>query len=267
MMTRLIRSILLPAGTLLAAFALSSCNTVPVVMRPDSFSTVVIDAGHGGKDSGEHTRGIAEKDVALDTAQRLRPLLQSAGFRTVMVRDDDTFVELDDRVAIADRYPNGILVSIHYNASGNSGASGIETYFWRADSYGLAARVARHLVEETSLDYHGTIRRVLRLTHNPQIPSILCECGYLTNASDASHVANAGFRQQVAEGIAAGIVDQHEHGDVGIGLLPRIRNESRSHRVARGSRRARTLSSSRHSRSPRTRHASSSNHRRRKHQD
>lgn len=270
MISRSLRLLSLPALALLVALGLSSCDTAPVVMRPGGFSTVVIDAGHGGKDSGERSHGIAEKDVTLDTAERLRPLLQHAGFRTVMVRSDDNFVELDDRVRLANRYPNGILVSIHYNASPSSSPSGIETYFWRADSYGLATRVARHLVEETSLDYRGVKRRVLRLTHNSQIPSILCECGFLTNAGEANQVRNGEFRQQVAEGITAGIVEQHDQGDVGLGLLPRMTVESsrrgRSrHRHISGSsssRHGRSSASRRHSSSGRHHTSSSSHHRR-----
>ena len=244
MMTRPLSSVFLPLGLLLVAMGLCSCNTLaPVMMRPGSFSTVVIDAGHGGKDSGARSRsGLVEKNLALDTAQRLRPLLARAGFRTVMVRSDDTFVELDERVNIANRYPNAVLVSIHYNASGGGWPTGAETFFWRSDSYGLATRVERHLVQSSSLEYRGATRRVLRLTHNPRIPSILCECGFLTNAGEASHIADGSFRQRIAQGIAEGIVDQHNNGDVGIAALPPLarpavhhREVSRRHRYTHGS--------------------------------
>ncbi len=221
MTTRSPRLIFLSAGFLLTVLGLCGCNSLSI-RGPGSFSTVVIDAGHGGKDNGGRSRsGIQEKDVALDTAKRLRSLLQNAGLRTVMIRTDDTFVELDDRVNIADRYSNAILVSIHYNASPSSGPSGIETFYWQTDSYGLASRVERHLVEETSLERRGVTRRVLRLTHNPQIPSILCECGFLTNAREASLISSGDFRQRIAEGIAKGIVDQHDHGDAGLDTLSR----------------------------------------------
>jgi N-acetylmuramoyl-L-alanine amidase len=95
----------LGAGLLLAAATLfSGCTTVPTIMAPASFSTVVIDAGHGGKDSGERSRsGLLEKDLTLDTALRLQPLLDAAGLHTVMSRANDTFVELNDRVALANR--------------------------------------------------------------------------------------------------------------------------------------------------------------------
>ena len=214
----------LTSGLLVAAATLlSSCGTVPTVMAPSAFKTVVIDAGHGGKDSGERSHsGLLEKDFTLDTALRLQPLLEDAGLHTVMTRTTDTFVELDDRVAVADRNPDSILVSIHYNASPSSGPRGIQTFFWRRDSYGLAIRVQRHLVEETGLDNRGITRRVLRLTHNPMVPCILCECGFLTNAAEAETIRDPEFRQRVAEGIAAGIIEQEQQGDVGVGSLPPI---------------------------------------------
>jgi N-acetylmuramoyl-L-alanine amidase len=222
-MNRATRSVLSAVG-LVVVFLLAGCETVPPRLVPGSISTVVIDAGHGGKDSGEHPRGgLYEKDVALDTAKRLEALLRQEGFRTVLTRSDDTFVELDDRVAIADRAgPGAILVSIHYNASPSSGPEGLETYYWRADSYGLAVRVQQHMLAETEEPHHGVIRRVLRLTHNPQVPCILCEGGYLTNPSDAARIATDTYRQRLAEGIADGIVEEREQGDANIGPLPRV---------------------------------------------
>ena len=63
---------------------------------------------------------------------------------------------------------------------------------------------------------------MLRLTYNPKEPSILCECGFLTNPAEAATVREEDFRQRIAEGLAEGIIDQEEHGDVGVGALPPI---------------------------------------------
>lgn len=261
MTTHFSRGLLATVGSLAIALGLCGCGTLPT-MTPGGFSTVVIDAGHGGRDNGARSRsGLMEKTVALDTARRLRPLLQRAGFRTVMVRSDDTFVELDDRVSLANRYPNGILVSVHYNYSGGGYPEGVETFFWRTDSYGLAARVERHLALRTGLGYRGATRRVLRLTHNPQIPSILCECGFLSNGRESNLISNAGFRQQVAQGIAEGIIEQHERGDAGVGTLsnppaPAVHHEAPARRSYH--RHGRGKSSSRR---PSARHSSSAHHR------
>ena len=263
-MNRVSRLSLLAVG-LPAALFLASCGTVPRTLAPGSISTVVIDAGHGGKDSGEHPRGgLYEKDVALDTARRLDGLLREEGFHTVMTRTDDTFVELDDRVAIANRYgPGTILVSIHYNASPNSGPRGLETYYWRSDSYGLAVRVQQHMIAETDEPHNGVIRRVLRLTHNPQVPCILCEGGYLTNPSDAASIASDTYRQKLAEGIADGIVEEREQGDANIGPLPRVRETVMVHRAAHrpiSSRRRRGKTSRGSHGKSTTRHTSTTHH-------
>ncbi len=221
-MHRLFRPALRSLSLLALTLGLSACGTFNAGLRPGGFTTVVIDAGHGGKDSGESpNQYLKEKEVALDTAKRLQPLLRDSGLRVVMTRTSDYFVELDDRVAIADRYyPNAILVSIHYNASPSHAPRGVQTFFWRPDSYGLATRVQRHLIGESGLENRGVTRRVLRLTHSPRVPSILCECGFLTNRDEANLVSNPAFRQKIAQGIADGVLEEQEQGDVNIGSLP-----------------------------------------------
>src|SRR5258708_1590434 len=192
------------------------------------FTTVVLDAGHGGQDNGGTSRRGAspfqlEKNLTLDTAKRVRDLLRRSGFRVVMMRDDDYFIELDDRVARANKEGSrAILVSINYNATSNSSASGAETYFWRADSNGLATRIESHVVNATGEHSGGVIRRRLRLTRNPGIRCVLCECAYLTNAQENARVADPNTRQRIAEGIAPGIVAQTRLGDEGIPSVPEI---------------------------------------------
>ncbi|HYF37834.1 MAG TPA: N-acetylmuramoyl-L-alanine amidase [Prosthecobacter sp.] len=187
---------------------------------PKGFSTVVIDAGHGGKDAGARARGLVEKQLALDIARRLRSDL-SPGFKTVLMRNSDHFVDLDHRVRTANRYGDAVLVSIHLNY-GNRRRAGPETYYWRTDSYSLAKRVQQSLFATSP--YHssaGLVRRRLRLTRNPVIPGILVECGYLTNAREARMLNSPAYRERLAEAIARAIRAQAEHGDAGMGPLPR----------------------------------------------
>jgi N-acetylmuramoyl-L-alanine amidase len=192
------------------------------------FSTVVIDAGHGGKDSGGVSGSRApiflrEKDLTLDTAKRVRDELRKAGLRTVMMREDDHFVELDDRVRFANRQgPGAILVSIHYDAVSNQGMHGAKTFYWRADSHGLATRIQRQLVAATDETDQGVIRRRLRLTRNPDIPCVLCECAYVTNPGEAQKAATESYRQRIADGIAQGILEEHKLGDAGIASVPEL---------------------------------------------
>jgi N-acetylmuramoyl-L-alanine amidase len=193
------------------------------------FTTVILDAGHGGKDNGGTTgaRGpifIREKDVTLDTARRVRDLLKRSGLRVIMVRDADYFVDLDDRVALANRTgPGAVLVSIHYNAVGDPNANGVQTFFWHANSHGLATRIQDGVIQTTGeRSWGGVTRRRLRLTRNPEIPCVLCECAYLTSPREALKISEDAYRQKIAMGIAYGIVQQARLGDAGIPSVPEI---------------------------------------------
>ena len=81
------------------------------------FSTVVIDAGHGGRDGGSVWNGLIEKRLCLDVAKRVETGLKSSGLKTVMTRRTDTFVELEQRARTANRVPSSVFVSIHFNGS------------------------------------------------------------------------------------------------------------------------------------------------------
>ena len=192
------------------------------------FSTVVIDAGHGGKDSGGVSGRRApiflkEKDLTLETAKLVQAELRRAGVRVIMMREDDHFVELDDRVRFANRQGRGaVLVSIHYDAVSNQAMHGAKTFYWRADSHGLATRIQQQLVASTDETDQGVMRRRLRLTRNPEIPCVLCECAYITNPAEARKVATEGYRQRIAHGIAQGILEERKLGDAGIAPVPEI---------------------------------------------
>jgi N-acetylmuramoyl-L-alanine amidase len=92
--------------------------------------TVVIDAGHGGKDSGAlGISGMKEKDVVLDVARRVKKAFEASGVQVLMTRDSDVFVTLADRTAMASRPDVDLFVSIHANANRARGANGIEVYY------------------------------------------------------------------------------------------------------------------------------------------
>ncbi len=190
---------------------------------PKGFGTVIIDAGHGGQDPGavSRTTGMREKDLALDTAKRLQRQL-SGKVRTVLMRNGDEFIDLDVRAARASGKKGTILVSLHYNSSG-AGIRGPETYYWRVDSHGLATRIHRNMVAVSPSESgnRGMVRRRLRLTRNPDVPCVLAEIGYLSNASEAKLCADPAYREKMAGAIANAILDQQAKGDAGTGFLPK----------------------------------------------
>ena len=107
---------------------------------------IVVDAGHGGHDSGTlGPGGIQEKDVVLDVALRLGKLLkQRLGADVIYTRDDDTFIPLETRTAIANKAQADLFISVHANSSPDSNARGVETYYLNfttsADALEVAAR-------------------------------------------------------------------------------------------------------------------------------
>ena len=168
--------------------------------------TVVIDAGHGGHDRGGIPgQRIAEKDMTLDVAQRLKNVLSASGYRVVMTRSTDVFVPLGGRVAIANSYRNAIFVCIHFNATGRSGASGIETYFYSRESLPLASAIHYYVTGGAPSANRGVRRRGYYVLRRTSIPAVLIECGFLTNPTEAAYAQSVSYRQKLAEEIAAGI--------------------------------------------------------------
>jgi N-acetylmuramoyl-L-alanine amidase len=176
-----------------------------------SFSTVVIDPGHGGWDRGGIPGEIVpEKTVALDTALRLQKLLQGAGLRTVMTRTTDVYIPLSGRSAIANVEPDAIFVSIHYNAARRSGAHGIETYSENNRGAVLASRIQRQIVTRVSTENRGTRSAEYYVLRNCRLPAVLVECGFLTNPVEAQLALTPEYRETVAEQIAGGIIEQRQ---------------------------------------------------------
>lgn len=190
---------------------------------PKGFRTVILDAGHGGQYPGAvscHT-GQHEKDLNLDMARRVCAVLDD-DFRVILMRHDDRFIDLDERVRRANRHGDAVLVSLHFN-SGGSHRRGPETYYWRVDSHGLAARLQRAMraVSPAEFGSRGLVRRRLRLTRNPEIPCVLIECGYLSHGAESRLIARPDYRAKMASAIAVAIRSQSAHGDAGTGPLPR----------------------------------------------
>lgn len=174
--------------------------------------TVVVDAGHGGIDrGGAPGQRVPEKPYTLDVAQRLAATLRANGFRVVLTRDGDYFVGLRQRCDIANAQSNAIFVSVHFNGAPRTAADGVETYYYSAQSAGLAAAVHRRLLAATGLEDRHVRRRGFFVIRRTTCPSILVEPGFLSNPQDAALVSgSAAYRQKIADAIARGIMDRYK---------------------------------------------------------
>lgn len=193
-------------GMVSAALLALGFFPAPVASAASGPHTIVLDAGHGGFDRGGIPgQRVAEKTMALDLTQRVQKKLRAAGYRVIMTRDSDVFVPLGTRVAIANAQRDAEFVCIHFNSAARVGANGIETYYYRSDSARLAANIHRQVVSGTETENRGIRRRGFYVLRRTSIPSVLVECGFLTNPEETRLVLQSSYRDRLAEKITAGI--------------------------------------------------------------
>ena len=211
---------------------------VEPVMRPQKIQntelvkTVVLDAGHGGYDSGASCSRGPEKEFTLDTVLRVARLLKQRGYQVRLTRRLDTFVPLGDRVAIANSIPNSVFISVHFNQSRGGTARGVETYCvaplgvpsmeeefvtyrdlkpcagQQQDPQNIALATAVHAaVIQGGLGVadRGIKRARYLVIRDLRIPGVLLEGGFLSDASDAQRIASPDYREQLAERIARAV--------------------------------------------------------------
>lgn len=174
---------------------------------------VVIDAGHGGTDSGAVSlKGRFEKDFTLATALKVQALLsQDPQIEVVMTRTTDTYPTLQDRVDLANSLNADVFISIHGNKSpdGGPGPSGAETHYTKksglAESLALAQIMQKHLLSSTGLKDRGLKPDNLFVNKNTKMPAVLLECGFLSNPGDEAAMYSDDFQQRLAGGIADGL--------------------------------------------------------------
>ncbi len=207
--------------------------------------TIVIDAGHGGKDPGAlGMQGNQEKLVALSISKKLRQSLVKRGYKVLLTRDTNRFIPLKERTAFATQHKADLFISIHANASKNPEAKGIETYYLdvkstdkaaeriaarenadsgysiqelnklleglvmeskSADSQRLATQVQQELVKATGAVNRGVKHARFVVLIGTRVPAILIETGFMTHSTEGKRLTTTAYQQKIATAIAIGI--------------------------------------------------------------
>jgi N-acetylmuramoyl-L-alanine amidase len=182
--------------------------------RPGRLSgTVVIDAGHGGKDPGATSiLGYYEKDVNLAVARKVAWLLEQRGLRVRMTRTDDYFVELEDRAAMANNINADLFVSIHADSFPKSSRRGFTVYIANAASSAShrAAKAIARSMSGTGLNSFGVDTANYHVLTATRGPAVLVELGYLTNRHEAALLRSSSFQNRLADAVADGIIDHFD---------------------------------------------------------
>lgn len=200
-------------------------------MPSGPIACVVIDAGHGGQDSGAIHAGVQEKDLTLDVAQRLDRLVRAKGLKTILTRDRDDAVSLAQRATTANRERDCVFVSIHFDEGGRAAATGVQTFYatrqlpkqglvatWlpflqqvssdgtNLESQSLARLVQEALVTRTRAVDRGTRAEQFYVVANVRHPAVLVEGGFLSNDADIAKLTTEGYRQDLALAISEAIL-------------------------------------------------------------
>jgi len=194
---------------------------------------VVIDPGHGGSNVGTHSvlDQRLEKEFTLDWARRLKPLLETNGWKVFLTRTGDTYVTNASRVVFAEAHHADLFISLHFNSTADRDekTAGLETYCFTptgipstvtrgyadpwaeklssndfdAQNLQLAVKLQGALLRVTGMEDRGVRHvRYIEVLRGQKRPAVLIEGGYLSNPHEAEKIESAEFRQKLAEAVA-----------------------------------------------------------------
>ncbi|MDB9536533.1 N-acetylmuramoyl-L-alanine amidase [Dolichospermum planctonicum CS-1226] len=175
---------------------------------PKGKLVVIIDPGHGGKDSGAiGIGGVQEKNIILPIGKRIAEVLERNGIQVIMTRDSDYFVTLPGRVTMAQRAKADVFVSIHANSAGANRpeVNGLETYYY--DSGLTLARIVHSKILQSLNVKDRNVRKArFYVLRKNSMPSILVETGFVTGREDVANLNSPAYQNQMADAIAQGIL-------------------------------------------------------------
>lgn len=165
---------------------------------------IVIDAGHGGKDSGAKTQFVQEKDHTLAIAKKIQTLAKGSDVKVILTREGDDFVSLQNRVnKINDINPDQVI-SLHLNHSESTAQNGYELYVSNQnkqfeESLALAAQISPHLPQ--AIGFKKIAQANFFLLRNVDVPATLIDLGYLSNKKDYDFITTEQGQDEMAKSI------------------------------------------------------------------
>lgn len=183
-------------------------------------NTVVIDSGHGGNDPGKiGINDAKEKDINLQIAQKVKALLEEKGVKVVMTREDDSTLaketdtnkkvqDMKARVELINNTAPDIAVSIHQNSYQDASVHGAQVFYYTHSEEGeKVATIMQKALLAVDKDNHRQAKEdnTYYLLKRTEVPTIIVECGFLSNPEEADKLVTEDYQQQIAEAIVQGI--------------------------------------------------------------
>ena len=180
--------------------------------QPLSGIKILLDPGHGGRESGAAgPTGYLEKDVNLTVSKLIRDELVARGATVIMTREDDITLSLPERVAIIDREEPAIALSIHYNSLPDNGdafnTKGIGMFWYHPQAHSLSMFLHDRLVGKLNRPSYGVFWNNLALARPASAPSVLLELGFMSNPFEFEWLMNPTEQRRLARAIADSITE------------------------------------------------------------
>jgi len=204
--------------SVLLSFGIVSVVNTREIPKPTY--TIVIDAGHGGRDNGcSGVNGSIESDINLKISERLKGYLENLGIDVVMTRSDGNGLykanadnykqsDMEKRIEIINKTNPDMVISIHQNSFSDSTQTGAQAFYQEGDEESLAfaesvqSQLLSQLPNARQLANYGDYY----ILNECDFPAILIECGYLTNAEEESLLMSESYQSKVAYSIVCGVV-------------------------------------------------------------
>ena len=176
---------------------------------------VVIDAGHGGHDPGKvGVNDALEKDINLQIAEKVKAHLEKNGIEVVMTRKDDVMedTKLEDmkkRVALINKTKPAITVSIHQNSYSDSSVKGAQVFYYTGSEISKnAASLMQEELKKVDMENTRQIKSNsdFYMLKRTEVPTIIVECGFLSNPGEAEKLVSEEYQEQMAQAICSGIM-------------------------------------------------------------
>lgn len=180
---------------------------VTKVSSPSQTYRIAIDPGHGGSDPGAiGVSGAYEKEFNLSLAQVIYEALEADPmFEPYMTRENDEYIGLNERAAMANAWNADALISIHANTYTDSTVTGTETIYRQEGSKALAEIIQRHLTQDFGLRDRGIKQERMHVLSTAKMPAVLIELGYLTNAQEENRLRSKEGQELAARAIINGL--------------------------------------------------------------
>lgn len=180
-------------------------NKVNFQSKKPAQKVIVIDAGHGGKDPGAKIDEELESKIVESIAKKIKALNGSEDLKIILLREDDSFVSLNDRVNKINQINPDLLISLHLNASKNPNEKGVNAFISSQNGfYDKSLEKANQLIEKISnnnLTKGGVKNANLYIIKNSKCPAVLLEVGFLSNPNDKAYITSESGKDEIAKNI------------------------------------------------------------------